>query len=504
MPSKRTTLWKAVVAAPSATGSADHKYFLAKAVAAPPSAVLVFHGVGEEVRFDTLSRTASLILAEAKERGAKEISVVVRAVPKDAHTFQYRSELSWTEIDGVARQVHVYEAYWAPLTVGKVSYIETVCFLAEAGWNGLCGTVFSGRIGSFQRWLFGGFKKMKTTAGTFPLLAVLMGMIGFLVAIVAVATYSFAQAAKLAAGGGREGLIAAANLIYYKAAAPWNLIVRLLAKILYYFAEFPEGQAFLVRMKFQPEITRGYLWQAVVALLLWALLIRLAFKMRFLLMQYAGSLVAYISPFKDSKFDDLRGRIQQVGLDAAQLIYDGHKLPSGWVPAYRRVVILGHSLGSVIAYDTLNAMMNLESARQPSGARNPVTARTGALITFGSPLDKTAFLFRVQLKVDPKHADQGGELREAMVCAVQPMISSYADARFNLAATPPGPQWINIWSPMDVVSGRLDYYDDPAVSEDAPQHVQNLIDPEAWIPVAAHTQYWDKKLLRKTVYDQLF
>jgi len=47
MSRKRTDPWKAVVAAPSATGSADHRDYLAKASAVPPSAVLVFHGVGE-------------------------------------------------------------------------------------------------------------------------------------------------------------------------------------------------------------------------------------------------------------------------------------------------------------------------------------------------------------------------------------------------------------------------------------------------------------------------
>jgi hypothetical protein len=31
-----------------------------------------------------------------------------------------------------------------------------------------------------------------------------------------------------------------------------------------------------------------------------------------------------------------------------------------------------------------------------------------------------------------------------------------------------------------------------------------MTDPGAWIPFAAHNQYWTTKLLRKTVYNQLF
>jgi len=39
----------------------------------------------------------------------------------------------------------------------------------------------------------------------------------------------------------------------------------------------------------------------------------------------------------DSKFEDLRNRIQKIGLDAAQLVYDGHKFASGWIPKYENV-----------------------------------------------------------------------------------------------------------------------------------------------------------------------
>jgi hypothetical protein len=471
-----------------------------------PSAVLVFHGIGEEVRFETLSQAASLLLTEAQNRGATGISVKIRPVQKDAAAtkLDVRSELQWTETNGMERKVHVYEAYWAPLTAGKVSYWETVSFLASSGWNGVRGTLFSGRIFSFRRWLFGEFRGLRTTAGTAPLLLVLLALIGFFVGVIALAAYSLAGAAKLAASGGREGLISAANLIYYKAAAPWNVLVRLFGKVISYFVDLPNGPTFLDSIKFQPLLSRDNLWQGVVALLLWAILIYFAFKARSILTQYAGSLAAYLSPYKDSKFDDLRNQIQQVGLDVANTIYEGCEFSSGRIPAYEKVVILGHSLGSVIAYDTLNAMINLEAAKNAEAAPNSVVDRTRALITFGSPLDKTAFLFRVQLNVGRHRLDKGGELRETMVCAVQPLITDYQKFRFNPAASPHGPKWINLWSPMDIVSGHLDYYDDPAVDKKAPQRVQNKIDPEAWIPIAAHTQYWTNKLLRKTVYNELF
>ena len=102
----------------------------------------------------------------------------------------------------------------------------------------------------------------------------------------------------------------------------------------------------------------------------------------------------------------------------------------------------------MLAYDTLNAAINLDLT-SPLKERRDVAGRTTRLITFGSPLDKTAFLFRNQSNhvKDP--------LREQMACAFQPLILDYEGIRKK-----PG-FWINLWSPMDIISGSLDYYDAP-------------------------------------------
>src|SRR6185295_15762857 len=112
---------------------------------------------------------------------------------------------------------------------------------------------------------------------------------------------------------------------------------------------------------------------------------------------------AYVSPYKSSKFDELRKRIQKVGWEVGKGIYGLD---------YSRVVMVGHSLGSLLAYDTLNALINFEQ----TGPFKPVLARTPALITFGSPLDKTAFIFRMQRE---------DWIREQMAAAMQPLIVDY-------------------------------------------------------------------------------
>ncbi len=66
---------------------------------------------------------------------------------------------------------------------------------------------------------------------------------------------------------------------------------------------------------------------------------------------------------------------------------------------YDQVILVGHSLGSCIAYDTLNQLsleLSLPSEQNKHLAINKITG----LITFGSPLDKIAFFFREARKKD--------------------------------------------------------------------------------------------------------
>ena len=499
MSTKNSRKWNAIVKPPSVADHQAHAAYFESNREAPPAAVLVFHGVGEEVRFETLSRAASLLLVEAEGRGATGISVAIRSVPKDAacSALEVRAELEWTEKDGTKRQVHVYEAYWAPLIAGRVTFWETIRFLLAAGWRGMVGAFSFGSPFRFDRWLFGGFKILKINRSTPFLLLPLMAVAAFIAGAVAMALAAVTSVARQfgAAVSVRSGIYNAASFIYGQVVHPWNALVRVVSSM----------WASMHGFMFDPVLSSKQWGQAVLAFLVWGGSVALALWFRGILAQFAGSLVAYLSPYKCSKWEDLRHQIQQRGLDLASLVYEGHDLPSGWIPEYDRIVVLGHSLGSVIAYDTLNAMINIAAAKLRLGQPNPVVERTRALITFGSPLDKTAYLFRLQLsRISNRPLESEGLLREAMVSAVQPLITDYPAYRFNPIPPPHRPKWINLWSKMDIISGSLDYYDDPAMNAADPRHVQNFIDPQAWIPLAAHNQYWTNKLLRKAAYDELF
>jgi len=221
-------------------------------------------------------------------------------------------------------------------------------------------------------------------------------------------------------------------------------------------------------------------------LLLWALLIALSRRIRYFLIQYVGDVAAYVSAHTVSKFAEVREAIQKASSTVARAIYTA-LAKDGRSFAYGKVIVVGHSLGSVVAYDTLNAMIREDRVAATS---YHTVARTPLLLTFGSPLNKTAFIFRTQMP-------EGSELREALAASVQPMIQSY-DLR--------PAQWVNIYSREDWVSGPLEFYDDPEDQDTGHQakQVQNLADPDATTPLAAHVEYWGNPLLADRLAEALF
>lgn len=438
-----------------------------------PVAVLVCHGMGEQVRFETVGQIAGAILTHAKAAGCAIDPNGVQLSYQD-NSFLERAELNWTR-GGKAHQVHVYEAYWAPVTEGKVTYFETLQFLLQAAWRGFCCSRFL-RKATFQRWMFDDMQDL--TISAFTQIALMAVALVVLVEAASIAFVTF----RVTAG------IKEISSMTWPAMPPLHLAFGHFGTWLMLFRDFMWNNVLQLLKPFLPQHaalhhpgTVKHWLAAAVQTLAWLATIGQAFFVRYFLIEYAGDVAAYISPFKDSKFDSIRTEIRAIGLNVARVIY-GFDASRG-VPHYGRIVIAGHSLGSVLAYDTLNAIINLDGATP--GDRHAVE-RTTHLITFGSPLDKTAFLFRNQSNhiADP--------IREQMAAGMQPLIRSYADFRQHL-------KWINLWSKMDIISGELNYYD--VAPESDPLHVQNKQDPDASTPLAAHVQYWNGRLLARELYD---
>ena len=148
---------------------------------------------------------------------------------------------------------------------------------------------------------------------------------------------------------------------------------------------------------------------------------------------------------------------------------------------YGRVILVGHSLGSVVLYDALNQMLaddELARANLGHGSADTV-ARTALFLTLGSPLDKTAFVFDSE--------PCASETRAALAATSRPLVEDRAVRRFD---------WVNVHSPWDLISGPLDEYDPPAASTgNGFKRVQNVVDPEASTLLLAHVEYWESDRL---------
>jgi len=543
-------------------------------------AVWIVHGMGQQVPFETVDGLAEGIMRVAHPvPGRDGFEPRVRTVQIGDQTVQ-RVELDVFE-GGRCIELHLYEAYWAPVTEGKVNLSEVISFLFSASFRGLLNAVQP-----FHRAMFEQFVKVKISW---------RAALEIMLSLLTIASLVAINAVIVAAGASHYGLTGeklahvADNWVALSAIASWLSAVALAFGLILFLAEhsqaaaatflirwtittsgwiafvltlaaiigggvaltgfalfsssklspgnalFPQLQAlsttlvlvmailtacvlglravlhsagrqvwtalpylpsffvsmaiFLLACSAPVFISRGWIgWPAVYAHLpalasrrfwVWPLLLLVSWLVRELMIQYVGDVTAYVASQTLDRFNKIRQRIKQIALDSARAVYlvqeNGDFL-------YDKIAVVGHSLGSVIAYDTLNALLNAEKL---SLTQLRIASRTCLLETFGSPLDKIAFFFSFQGK-DTFH------IREQLATAVQPLISNYEEFR-----TFP---WINIYSPNDIVSGKVELYDLPLDGQ--PEPIQRLIrercvqrfpDPDAIVPLVAHVDYWKNR-----------
>ena len=100
-----------------------------------PAAVLVVHGMGGQLQFQTLTDIADGLREASLRCGGTPSDIVARAIGVGDERLE---RLELTVSDGTTtRPVHVYEAYWAPLTEGQVTLRDVIRFLFRAGVDGL-------------------------------------------------------------------------------------------------------------------------------------------------------------------------------------------------------------------------------------------------------------------------------------------------------------------------------------------------------------------------------
>lgn len=213
----------------------------------------------------------------------------------------------------------------------------------------------------------------------------------------------------------------------------------------------------------------------------WPSLLYLSKQLSNIIVEYPGDVAIYVAPNKLDRFSEARQKIKQLALESLMPLYSARRGNSN-APLYSKIALVGHSLGSVIAYDTLNRLLALDDLLDPVNPPIGVANRTCVLETFGSPLDKTAFFFSYQ-------GTESFNIREQLAASVQPLIQDYAKYRRF--------PWINVYNRNDVICGFLKFYDviPPAANPPGTHRVDNVHDPDAVVPLIAHVEYWKNDIL---------
>jgi hypothetical protein len=467
-----------------------------------PTAILVWHGMGQQIPFETIELVARSLAREEYRRTSREAAVTPRLV-KFGDQKLWRAELELTGREGKRHPVHVYEAYWAPLTQGKATLADTVRSLLVAGVNGFRYALLPPCL--LPRYLFDRWVDFPLR----PHLAIVYA--GLLLAVVALVVVNFTITATLAVK-----LFSVYDAIWWPSYAllsdltvdfVWLSLTFAASGValgLAYLSQrqnWRRGDPATRRMLPQAGIwvllaltlvttlvvgglvswhlfvhllpnTRQWAWSPslLVGIVVWVGVIVGSAVVRWFLLEFVGDSAIYVSSHKLNRYFETRQAIKDYSCAVATAIYR--------FGGYRQHILVGHSLGSVIAYDTLNHLTNDDKLRKTP---LEITRRTALLLTVGSVLDKTAFLFRVQSTVS--------DIREVLAGAVQPLISDAA-AR---------PKWVNIFSGNDPLGGSLEYYDPenglprPPEPRPLPAPVSNVPDRDAWIPLIAHVQYWTNR-----------
>ncbi|MGA7633906.1 MAG: hypothetical protein WCB11_24340 [Terriglobales bacterium] len=167
-----------------------------------------------------------------------------------------------------------------------------------------------------------------------------------------------------------------------------------------------------------------------------------------------------------------------------------------WI--YDQVLVAGHSLGSVIAYDSLSQLIVRVLAKDPSLSGVPLEKVKG-LLTFGCPLNKVVYFFRARTNLRTKVLSQilytlhSFRLRTPLPPQVNPAIAVPHPFPEKIPFAPDF-LWYNAYSPFDIISGRMQFY-----SADLDVPVERGVTP--W---TAHLSYWENDDLYSLFSDLMY
>ncbi len=495
------------------------------------TAFLVIHGIGDQNPYETLDAFGRGMCDYLRKRLQNLPDFTLRIVPE-----RIRHE-DWTEgalhltlgHDGHEdSSISLFEYYWAPRTQGKVSYLGVLRWLA----NTALGPILHLRRNLHERLVQGnesawrsvprvlGSEILRAAVLYLPLL-LLIAVMAYLAVYPPDVRADLKDILKLLRSEQfKEPLVLLASL----AIISWMLFSAAMESIgtirkkplpvvdgrppkddetkLQEATEIKlERQVFSASMLFLIPIflvtaglayaLRGSLGLYLLAfydgketLLVGLVLVGILWAFKKIFVNYLGDITVYTTTDeKDKSYEARTAILKDSSYALARILKDSRQ--------FDQVIVAGHSLGSVIAYDTINRLMaKIEATSDQLGkepgdlVRKDDMDRITGLVTFGSPLDKVFYFFRKQVREEQL-------IRKQMIPFVHLFHIRSAGRKFwpykfeyDLMKRPKPTNfwWLNVWSRMDPVSGKLDFYDiHPEDQVHRPYKVWGL----------AHLDYWE-------------
>ncbi len=477
------------------------------------TAILVIHGIGQQDPYETLDSFGRGFVDHFRGQFARAGgSNDVREIRPVRHNHG-----TWTEValrlrfekpatDRGLQELHLHEYYWAPHTQGRVTYRAVLNWLIRTVFTPLrylsqnlheewavsggklttVGAVFAKEVTricllylpvlllvGYLLYALATLPDLKQVFG--PLLSAWQKeprriplTVSMLAATVSVVLVCFMLGTAWRLASQRGTLIQReAEIAWFLQAGFWSLVFLLLA-VAITAASWPVELVRSLWGKFQSwdsawTFLRGKAWPLAKTVLLFGIILYL----RRVLMDYAGDIAVYVTADEKAEHYKARSQILKESTEALRRLLASNE-------NYDRVIVAGHSLGSVIAYDTINRLLDEHWALRsgpgpvPALTRDQI-AKLQGLVTFGSPLDKIYYFFRRQ--VDEKQAIRAQVL--SFLYGFRRGKSYREYGHYTLTFGPPGTpegdaschptlgqdfKWLNVWARMDPVSGFLDHY----------------------------------------------
>jgi len=207
--------------------------------------------------------------------------------------------------------------------------------------------------------------------------------------------------------------------------------------------------------------------------------------------------VIYLNPNARWRHFDIRDNLLSGALEELRLLLRND---------YEKIIIVGHSMGSVIAYDTLSRVCRDLAATD--GITPEFAEKIAGLVTFGSPLDKIAFFYYKPLSnknksgeifvqrqiLNQRHGFKSRLLPRATrkpVPIEDPMEIEHPDG--TKCRRLDNITWLNFWNPRDLAADCLITYD----VDNIPLENKDSLKSE-------HTFYWSCPEMYEKIAEKFF